>query len=230
VLRAGTATRAQAERVAVLLACGAWLATAAAHGTGGHAHAGGTAGLGQWTLMCVAMMVPVALPAVRHVAVNSLRRRRGAAVAQFLAAYLLVWVAFGALVLAGLAALPPSLAPWLLPAALGLAAIWQLQPWLRWFLWACHRTVPLPPRGWRAVRGSLRFGVRHGLACVGVCWPFMLAMAGLAATGASGLAQVAWMAVLAPLAAIARLVPRTRGWGPPMAVGLASFAVLLAIA
>jgi predicted metal-binding membrane protein len=224
---AGTATRVQPERVAVLLACGAWLATAATHSAGGHehSHAAGPAALGPWTLMCIAMMVPVAVPAVRHVATNSLRRRRGAAAAQFLVAYLLVWVAFGALVLA---ALPPSAESWLLPAALGLAAAWQVQPWLRWFLWACHRTVPLPPRGWRAVRGSLRFGLRHGLACVGVCWPFMLAMAAL--TGASGLAQVAWMAVLAPLAAIARLVPRTRGWGPPMALGLASFAVLLAVA
>jgi predicted metal-binding membrane protein len=228
VLTVGAAARARPERVAVVLAGGAWLATAAVHGAGGHGGVGHPAGatgpgaLGHWALMCVAMMVPVALPAVRHVAANSLRRRRGAAVVQFLAAYLLVWVAFGALVLAAL----PTPAHWLLPVALGLAAVWQVQPWLRWFLWACHRTVPLPPRGWRAVRGSLRFGFRHGLVCVGVCWPFMLAMAAL--TGASGLAQVAWMAVLAPLAAITRLVPRSRGWGPPMAVGLATFAVLLA--
>jgi predicted metal-binding membrane protein len=50
--------------------------------------------------MCVAMMLPVALPAVKHVVDGSLRRRRPRAAALFVAAYLSVWTA------AGLVALP----------------------------------------------------------------------------------------------------------------------------
>jgi predicted metal-binding membrane protein len=232
---ARTAAPLHAERAAVLVAGAAWSATLILHGVGGigHGHAGTpdrgpVAALAGWALMCVAMMVPVALPAVRHVAANSLRRRRRRAAAQFLVAYVAVWVAFGALVLPLLDPLAARFGPVLLPVALLTAACWQVLPAQRHFLRACHRTVPLPPRGRLAVAGCLRFGTRHGLACLGVCWPFMLAMAALSVT-ASGVATVIWMAVLSGLSATAKLVPRRHGWSTPLAVGLAVFALALSV-
>ena len=51
--------------------------------------------------MVVAMMLPTALPAVRHVAANSLRRRRPGAMLTFAAAFVLIWVAFGVAAPAG---------------------------------------------------------------------------------------------------------------------------------
>src|SRR5205085_1687546 len=63
-------------------------------------HSGTAAALAMWALMVVAMMLPTALPAVRHVAAASLRWRRGRAIALFVSVYVSVWVAFGAAVVA----------------------------------------------------------------------------------------------------------------------------------
>lgn len=167
---------------------------AAEHGAGAH---GMTAPhhLGMWALMCVATMLPATLPALAHVAVNSLRRRRRRAMATFAAVYLGVWIAFGGLVLAlaPLWSAPPAGVP--LAAALALAAGWQFTVGKRRALRDCHRSVPLPPRGWRATAAAARFGLRNGGACVGSCWALMLAMA--AAGGAAMLpATVAMTAVV----------------------------------
>lgn len=118
--------------------------------------------------MCVAMMVPVVLPAVRHVSVNSLRWRRGREVAVFLTGYLAVWVALGAAVVPAFALAAGQVpAEAVLAAALGIAAAWQVLPYQRRFLRDGHRSVPLPQRGRVAAAASMRFGVRHGRACVG---------------------------------------------------------------
>ena len=62
--------------------------------------------IGWWVLMSVAMMGPAALAGVRHTGLNSLRWRRGRAMAEFAVAYLAVWAIFGAVALAFVAALP----------------------------------------------------------------------------------------------------------------------------
>jgi predicted metal-binding membrane protein len=123
-----------------------------------------------WVVMVVAMMVPLVWPAARHVGLNSLRWRRQRAISMFLTMYVAVWTIFGVVVLLAFGLLPIPGTP-ALGAALIVAALWQLTPQQLYFRWACHRTVPLPPRGWPAVVGDFRFGLRQGLACVGVCWP-----------------------------------------------------------
>jgi predicted metal-binding membrane protein len=129
-----------------------------------------------WIAMAAAMMLPGALPAARHVAVNSLRRRRRRAVATFVAVYLAMWAAFGLLVLA-LAPLWSSLdATAVSAAALSLAVAWQLTPAKRRALRGCHIAPPLPPRGPSATAGVVRFALRNGAACVGSCWALMLGM------------------------------------------------------
>jgi predicted metal-binding membrane protein len=167
---------------------------------------GAVAGLPGWLLMTVAMMGPAALAGVRHTGLASLRWRRGRAMAGFAAAYLAVWAAFGILALAAAALLPAAAVPG--PAALAVvlaaAAAWQLTPAKRRCLRACHRSVPLPPRGWRAGWGSLRFGLRNGAACLGSCWCLMLVMV------AAPAGQVLWMAGLAGAVTAERLAPRPR--------------------
>jgi predicted metal-binding membrane protein len=159
--------------------------------------------LPMWALMCVAMMVPAVLPAVNHVGVNTLRWRRQRAIATFLVAYLFVWWGFGLVVLPVLHLLDDRLRPWQLTAGAALlAAGWLVTPALVYCRRACHRTVPLPPRGRRAVEGCVRFGLVHGLACVGVCGPLMLLMATLLH------AQVVWMVVLTALVLANKLLPR----------------------
>jgi predicted metal-binding membrane protein len=183
------------------------------------AAAGG--GLPGWVLMTVAMMGPVALAGIRHTGLNSLRWRRGRAMAGFAAAYLAVWAAFGALALAA-TAWPDGLAvpgPAALAAVLAAAAAWQLCPAKRRSLRACHRSVPLPPRGWRAEWGSLRFGLRNGAACLGSCWCLMLVMV------AAPAGQVLWTVGLAGAVAAERLAPRPRAATRFIAVACAFAAV-----
>jgi predicted metal-binding membrane protein len=162
-----------------------------------------TVTLAAWIAMAAAMMLPGALPAVRHVAVNSLRWRRRRAVATFVAVYLASWSAFGLLVLA-LAPLWSSLdATAVSAAALILAAAWQLTPAKRSALRACHIAPPLPPRGPRATAGVVRFAARNGAACVGSCWALMLAMT-VAAPAAL------WTVVVTGIVTAEKLGPRPR--------------------
>ncbi|HEX8003222.1 MAG TPA: DUF2182 domain-containing protein, partial [Mycobacteriales bacterium] len=175
-------------------------ATPAAVARGAGSAAGAVAaGLPGWLLMTAAMMVPAVWPAAWRVGTGSLRRRRHRAVAEFLAAYLLVWAAFGAVALALLSRATPPLA-----AVLATAAVWQLTPWHRACAVACHRATPLPPTGRAAVRGTTRYGLRLGLACAGSCWALMAVMA-VATTG-----HLAWSLALGAAVAAQRVLVRPR--------------------
>jgi predicted metal-binding membrane protein len=195
------------------VAAAAWLALvaiearapAAAH----HHHPGGGAGagaagpladLGHWTLMTVAMMVPAALPAIGYVALNSLVPRRGRAMALATAAYVAVWLPFGAAALAlrhaavdGAGARPAAL----VAATAVVAVAWQATRAKRRAVLACGTTVPLPPRGARADLACLRFGLRHGERCLRSCWALMLVMAAATGPGALGLMAVGTAVTLA---------------------------------
>ncbi|HEX3977514.1 MAG TPA: DUF2182 domain-containing protein [Solirubrobacteraceae bacterium] len=165
---------------------------------------GAVAALAMWTLMVVAMMLPTALPAVRHVAANSLRRRRPRAMATFAAVYALIWAGFGVLVLMAAPAWAGLDRAAVAAGALALAAAWQLSSPKRRALRDCHRPSPLPPSGRRATTGVVRFAVRNGTACVGSCWAMMLAMA-VATT-----ATTFWMVAITGLVLVEKLAPKPR--------------------
>jgi predicted metal-binding membrane protein len=170
--------------------------------------------------MVVAMMGPSALAGVRHTAENSLRWRRGRAMAEFSLAYLAVWTAVGLVALRTLAWLPVEAGVAALAVTLAAAAAWQLTPWKRRWLRDCHRAVPLPPTGWAAERGAVRFGVRNGLACVGSCWCLMLVM--LVAPGA----HLVWTVALTGVITTERWLARPRQATRRIAGGLAVAAVV----
>jgi predicted metal-binding membrane protein len=125
-----------------------------------------------WIAMVALTMVPSAAPFARHVALNSLRRRRTRAVGEFVGGYLAMWVAFGGMAVAVLPAVPPRV---FVAAVLVLAAGWQVSPLHRTVVRGCHRTWPLPASGARAEFAAVRFGVAHGGNCVALCWCLMLA-------------------------------------------------------
>lgn len=133
-------------------------------------------GFPAWMLMTIAMMGPAALAGIRHTGLNSLSWRRYRAMGEFSAGYFIVWAAFGLVSLAALAAVPRAVGWSGAAAALAVAGLWELTPMKRRSLRDCHRSVPLPPRGWRAEIAALRFGLRNGAACLGSCWCLMLAM------------------------------------------------------
>jgi len=190
--------------------CTTGLGRLAAHGT--HEAAGAAplataslaAGAPMWALMAAAMMVPTAMPAVQHAALTSLYWRRRRAAFEFLAVFVGLWTAFSMLALGPLMTLEPAASPLALPIALAAAALWQLTPLKLRALRACHRSRPLPPRGWRASAGVADFALRNGAACLASCWAMMIAAA------VSGPGRLLWMGALTAAITVEKLAEKPR--------------------
>jgi predicted metal-binding membrane protein len=154
-----------------------------------------------WQLMLAAMMVPTTLPMMRHYAgVVARVRAPGAALAQFLGAYAVVWGVFGALAFAGDVSLHAFVdaTPWLSAheyviagGVLLLAGVVQFLPLTDRCLSQCRQPYSYLVQQWsRGITSPFRLGVGHAVFCVGCCWALMLV------TFAAGVASLAWMAVL----------------------------------
>jgi predicted metal-binding membrane protein len=162
----------------------------------------------RWILMTVGMMPPLVVLSVRHVGFRSFRDRRHTAVAEFLAGYLGVWIAAGALLLFLLFAtdiLAGTERRLVAVLAYGAAIVWQLTPFKRQALWRCHRTVPLAIERWRTDLSCLRFGASTGVACLSSCW-LLMALPVLTADGV--LAMVCLQAAMVHERYQQRLRPR----------------------
>jgi predicted metal-binding membrane protein len=202
-------------------------ATDPAHGP--HHESGGLlAALSDWTLMTVAMMAPVTLPAVRHVGFNSIRRRRQWAMALYFAVYVGVWVAFGALVLAGERLARETFGfdgRVLLALALAIAAGWQLTRVKRQALFRCRRTVPLPPIGLRADMGCARFALQQGWRCMISCWALMVVMAVVGHYGLMWMVALTVLIMVEELTLLGRRLLRPSAIALTLAAGLVAFGV-----
>lgn len=133
---------------------------------------------GSWLLMVVAMMGPVMVPRVRHVAQCCVGRARTRAIAETLTGALLIWTAVGVLVV-GLLTVSPLLDARDSPVAFGVAWLlvvgWQLSASKLSALARCH-AIRIP-RGMTDGRGRLTAGVAYSGWCVVSCGPAMVAMA-----------------------------------------------------
>lgn len=138
------------------------------------------AGVGDVTVMVVAMMVPLALVPLRLTAFRSLWARRHAAMAQYLLGYVGVWtLSVNAALIAQMA-----MRSWLravpmpqgfrLAVVCAVAAAWQLTPIKQRALRACHQPLPLAPAGWRARGDCVRYGIVNAAVCVTTMWPLMV--------------------------------------------------------
>lgn len=182
------------------------------------------AGTPMWALMAVAMMAPTAMPAVRHTALTSLYWRRRRASLEFLVVFLGLWTAFSVLALGPLTTLDLAGSPLALPATLAAAALWQLTPLKLRALRACHRSRPLPPRGWRASLGVADFALYNGAACLASCWAMMVAAA------VSGPGRLLWMGAITAAITVEKLDERPRTASRRLAALLAAAAVGVALA
>jgi predicted metal-binding membrane protein len=130
-----------------------------------------------WTLMLVAMMSPVVIPALYYIRVRSLTCRRARSTALFLAGYVAIWTVVGGMLLA-IDVVIILLAPQsYLPAAavLLIALVWQFSPFKQRCLNRCCAYPVLAAFGAAADFDAVRFGVIHGTWCAGSCWALMLA-------------------------------------------------------
>lgn len=130
-----------------------------------------------WTLMVLAMMLPLAIAPLWHVRERSFARRRGRSMTLFVAGFIAAWILAGVILqtVALLARLmvPEPLA--CLGLALAMALLWQVSPAKQWFLNRCHQRPPLAAFGFAADLDAFAFGVRNGAVCTGACWALMLA-------------------------------------------------------
>jgi predicted metal-binding membrane protein len=129
-----------------------------------------------WFLMLAAMMLPTLITPVRHVMERSFKRRRARSVALFLIGYAVIWMAAGAVLLAVVLMLnlltPQSYLP-----AIGvgiIALVWQCSPIKQRCINRGHNHSELAAFGIAADLDVLRFGIMHGVWCVGSCWALML--------------------------------------------------------
>jgi predicted metal-binding membrane protein len=160
-----------------------------------------------WVVMMVAMMFPTTAPMILVFArVQAGKRERGQVFVPtwiFVAAYLVVWVAFGALAF-GVAAGAEQLSaqvPWLMDNAariggvlLVVAGLYQLSPLKRVCLAKCRSPMSFILSSWRDGRlGAFRMGIGHGMYCLGCCWLLFAILFPL------GVMNVAAMAVITVL-------------------------------
>lgn len=129
-----------------------------------------------WLLMVAATTPPVLYPMAQYVAVRSFPERRWRAVGLLAAGYTVPWLFAFVVAVAVLTVL----AVWLPrdfagAAAFGLAALWQFLPSTSWAWTLRHQTGVLAAHGAKADLSVLACGLRHGLWCVWVCGPMMIA-------------------------------------------------------
>ena len=164
-----------------------------------------------WSVMMAAMMLPSALPTVLTFARLCERNAEQARLLAFVAAYLLVWLAFSVAATAAQWGLQG--ANWLNPMAVSrsaglsaslllIAGVYQFSPLKRICLAHCRTPMGFLLGEWRAgTHGAFVMGLRHGLFCLGCCWALM------ALLFVGGVMNLAWIAALSLAVAIEKLAP-----------------------
>jgi predicted metal-binding membrane protein len=154
-------------------------------------------GLNHWLLMVLAMMLPLAAPQARIVALRSLWPRRHRSAVFFVAGYVALWLAVGLGILVPLAALEVTSAPmWVTPALLVLAALWHVAPQRRRLVRRCGSLRLRDADGLAADRNCTTLGLRAGALCVFSCGVVMLTMALQLGTGTEVLLMAGLLTVL----------------------------------
>jgi predicted metal-binding membrane protein len=194
----------------LVLAAAAWVLLVWQAGNTSAMGMGPTMGLGApvflaiWVVMMVAMMFPTTAPMILTFArVQAGKRQRGEVFVPtwiFVAAYLVVWIAFGVLAFAvavGAEQLGDQV-PWVMDnaariggAVLILAGLYQFSPLKRVCLTKCRSPLSFILGSWRDGRGgAFRMGLEHGMYCLGCCWLLFVILFPL------GVMNVAAMAVI----------------------------------
>jgi predicted metal-binding membrane protein len=192
-----------------------------------------------WSLMTVAMMLPVSLPMLLHIAQpDGLRTEKNLAAGTVILGYLAPWILVGLLLYLGDSFLHRMAEPeaplaafsgLIAPAILMAAGLYQFTPAKRRCTSLCRSPHTLLPQGdpeKLSVARSLQQGLRLGAYCVGSCGSLMLLMFAL------GHHRLDWMLALGLILAAERLAPwgdRLTRWVGLLLVLWASLWVLISL-
>jgi predicted metal-binding membrane protein len=191
--------------------------------------------LALWVVMMAAMMFPTAAPMILVFArVHENRRQRGTAFVPtwvFVAAYLLVWTAFGALMYS-LALAAEALASSSLTITenarraggvlLILAGLYQLSPLKNLCLSKCRGPLEFVMQRWAdGYAGAFLMGLKHGAYCLGCCWLLFVILFPL------GVMNVVAMAFITLLIFAEKSLPGGRRIGQIAAVALVAYGALV---
>jgi predicted metal-binding membrane protein len=170
-----------------------------------------------WAVMMAAMMFPAAAPMILlFCTVARQRQASGGAFVPtwvFVAGYLLVWTAVGAITwvlvqwlsdVAGQfgAAERATWAPIALGAVLIVAGLYQLTPLKQVCLNHCRSPLAFVMQHWHeGYGGALRMGIEHGAYCLGCCWALFAVLL------ATGVMSLAWMLVLTLVVFAEKVLP-----------------------
>ena len=161
-----------------------------------------------WGVMMAAMMLPSALPMIGLYAATQRDAgglARAAAVATFVAAYLVLWTASGLpIYFSGLAlmALTPLAVAYVTAGVLVAAGLFQLSPLKQVCLRHCRSPIGFFMGHWRGGwRGAVAMGWQHASYCLGCCWALMIV---LVVAGAMGLP---WVLLIAFVVAAEKIAP-----------------------
>lgn len=129
-----------------------------------------------WLGMVGAMMLPKLFAPICYLFERSLMRYRFRLIVLFVLGYVLLWMLVGTLLLKYMDWFSrPAELSWLFQVLfLVLAITWQFSPWKQRFLNLGHNHKCVHAFGWKAHRDSFKFGLEHGLWCVGSGWALML--------------------------------------------------------
>lgn len=130
-----------------------------------------------WILMVLAMMLPKLISPVQYIYARSLKKRRFWLSLLFVLSYSMVWTIMGMImnaVILGFNLLLPggSYLPALIVGVIAL--IWQFSPVKQLCLNRGHDHRSIAAFGWDADRDVLKFGIMHGIWCIGSGWALML--------------------------------------------------------
>ena len=194
-----------------------------------------------WAIMMVAMMLPSAVQMI--LVFNALGRqtkqaRPRADVVAFGGGYLAIWTMFSALATLAqwkllearlVSPMMEATSPLMGGTLLIVAGAYQFTSIKRACLAKCRSPFAFLAAEWRTgFGGAWIMGLRHGVFCLGCCWPAMLLLFVL------GVMNVFWIATLAAFVLLEKILRDTRwfsaisggvfiGWGVALIAGIGPF-------
>ncbi|MDR1292327.1 MAG: DUF2182 domain-containing protein [Clostridiales Family XIII bacterium] len=179
-----------------------------------------------WAVMCVAMMLPTAIPMI--MCLQRVSERRGdsggllSPPASFTAGYIVVWIVcgvaawaviYGGRMALGEALMSPGGPMTMLGILFAVAGVYQLSPLKYACLKGCRHPASFILHHWRpGLKGAYMMGSLHGFICVGCCIALMAVMTAL------GMMNLAWMAAFTLLMYVEKnvaqgmLIGKIAGW------------------